>query len=190
MGIIDSAINAAVTTTINSKNKAYQDRVNRQIWAREDTAVQRRVRDLKKAGLSPVLAAGSAAGSGGTVSAAHMEAPQIDDPVAGGMALMQQEADIARTVAQKELLEAQKEGQDIQNEEEDIELGNTKEGGGKPQTFVGRMLRDVRNSSKTRDAAIKLQEKLEAAKNKRREALQKEFERKQMNLPFFEQKVK
>lgn len=53
----------------------YQKRLQRGIWHREDTAVQRRAADLAAAGLSKTLAAGGAAGSGPVVSTT---APRMD----------------------------------------------------------------------------------------------------------------
>lgn len=50
----------------NSSN-AFNERLMREAWGREDNAIQRRVADLKAAGLSPVLAAGSAAQSSGPI---------------------------------------------------------------------------------------------------------------------------
>lgn len=58
------------------KYAGLSERLLRHQWHREDTAVQRRVSDLKAAGLSPVLAAGQPAGSGGMVS---IQAPQMEN---------------------------------------------------------------------------------------------------------------
>lgn len=53
--------------------QAYSRELQERIFQREDTSVQRRTADLRAAGLSPTLAAGQGAGTGGIVST---EAPQ------------------------------------------------------------------------------------------------------------------
>ena len=55
--------NAELNYKAEQENLAWQREAQGITWSREDNAVQRRVADLKAAGLSPVLAAGSAASS-------------------------------------------------------------------------------------------------------------------------------
>lgn len=92
------------------ENLAYQKDMQQQAWAREDIATKRRVEDLKAAGLSPTLAAGSAAQSSGPI---QTHAPQYDGGSVQQKAMdflqqSQMRANIAQTQAQSALLDAQR----------------------------------------------------------------------------------
>ena len=104
-GTVDSFLTNRQNLDLQKQNLAYQKDLQKQIFEREDSAVQRRVNDLIKAGLSPTLAAGSSAGAGSVVSTS---APQRKNNLEALTALAsvktliaqqqraQTEADIAR----------------------------------------------------------------------------------------------
>ena len=103
MGIVEGIIGALGGVTeagLNYKSQVanldYQKNLQKQIFEREDNAVQRRAADLQKAGLSKTLAAGDAAGSGTAVSTS---APQLSmvDKVAAGLNYAQQMANVRKT---------------------------------------------------------------------------------------------
>lgn len=104
-GTVDAIKTNQKNFDLQKENLAYQKDLQNRIFEREDNAVQRRVADLKSAGLSPTLAAGSSAGAGSVVSTS---APQKKNNLEALSALAsvktllaqqrraQTEADIAR----------------------------------------------------------------------------------------------
>lgn len=100
------------TSIFNYKSQqdtnALNERLTREGWLRDDTAVQRRSADMKAAGINPVMAAGSPAVSGGAIHVA--DAPQISNPIGPmlqGVEMAKGIVDIDRTRAQTDLVNAQ-----------------------------------------------------------------------------------
>jgi len=106
-GLVNNYINYK-NYKLQKDNYNYQKDLQNTIFMREDSSIQRRIADLNASGLSPVLAAGQGAGTGSVVSTAAPQLQGMSDLANQAMALMTQEANIAKTAAEKDLVEAQK----------------------------------------------------------------------------------
>ena len=100
---------------------AWHRDITERAMAREDTAVQRRVADLRAAGINPMLAAGSAAGAGSASSPPiNVTTPQRRtnpslrqsiEQASMALNILQQRKEIARTDANTELIRLQQQRQ-------------------------------------------------------------------------------
>ena len=100
------------------ENRDYQRALQQEIFNREDTALQRGVKDAKAAGLSPLVASGASSGSVVSISdAPQSNAPELDlDPIAA----MQAAEELKGMASRRKLSERQ---QDLQ---EDIHEDNVR----------------------------------------------------------------
>lgn len=109
IGLGIGAVSSLANTALGFSNYAWQRGLQSDIFSREDNSIQRRVADLKAAGMSPVLAAGQGAGTGGIVST---QAPQFDNTFSSQLnqvlGLMEMKQRIAVSETQQELMSAQK----------------------------------------------------------------------------------
>lgn len=98
-----NAAGAGLNYYQQSKNLAYQKWAQRRQWAREDTAVQRRVKDLEASGMSKVLASGQGASSSPPI---QTHAPQLEASGFDPLKVVKGFLDITQTQAQADLTRA------------------------------------------------------------------------------------
>lgn len=127
---IYNAYNAQRNYDFQRENYAYQQAIQRKIFRREDSSIQRRVADLRKAGLSPVLGAGSGADAGAVVKTdVPQRAPFQSDAANKVMSLITMANGIDMSLIQRKLLQSQVANQNINTAIKAHDLGIFKQTG-------------------------------------------------------------
>ena len=111
-GLALGGVSSIANFGLGLANYRYQKNLQNEIFSREDSSIARRVHDLKASGLSPVLAAGQGAGTGGIVST---HAPEIDPSTAAQLyiQLATMQKDFQVKDKQLQVLQSQKDLNDI-----------------------------------------------------------------------------
>jgi len=111
-GLVLGGVSSVANFGLGLANYGYQKNLQNEIFRRDDTSIARRVHDLKTSGLSPVLAAGQGAGTGGIVST---RPPEVDPSLAAQLytQLATMQKDFAVKDKQIEVLQSQKYLNDI-----------------------------------------------------------------------------
>lgn len=94
----------------NERNRSDTRRLQRQQWAREDSAIARRAADLSASGLNPLLAVGNPAASGQPLRAggdAQVQAPSLASGVAQAQQSRLYSEQVNRARSENALIQAQ-----------------------------------------------------------------------------------
>lgn len=105
------------------RNFQFQKDMIAKQWQREDTAVQRRAKDLESAGLSKTLAAGSAATSA-PMPAAQRQEVDLLSKINAGLDIRAKKEQIDILKAQEEQIKSQTTGINIENKDKQFSVDN------------------------------------------------------------------